>query len=142
MQVIRVPLKKDLVFEIEFKKYLLHQINQLYLEYKEIPDLVSFRGNLGKHLHNIVVSNSWNFSTTKMLYEKGPNEIKIMFTKNIIVKKGSNIIPIQSESLDGKIVDAWLDSKAVSSLIGSSSLNFNVEKTETPSVTILIKELK
>jgi len=142
MQTVRVPLKKDPIFEIEFKKYLLHQINQLYLEYNEIPDQVSFRGKLGMRLYNIVQSNNWNFNKTKMLHERGPNEMEIHFTRNITVKKNSNIIPTQHDSLDGKVVDGWLDSKAVSSLTGSSSLNFDVEKTETPSVTILLKELE
>lgn len=142
METIRIPLYKDPVFESEFKKYLLHQINQMYLEYNEIPDEVSFKGKLGKHLHTLVVSNNWNFSKTKIVHEKGPNEMEIRFTRNITIKKNSNIIPTHQDSLDGRVVDGWLDSKAVSSLTGSSSLNFDVEKTETPSVTILLKELK
>lgn len=142
METIRIPLYKDPVFEIEFKKYLLHQINKLYLEYGEIPNEVSFRGKLGKHLHTLVVSNNWNFNKTKMIHEKGPNEMEIRFTRNIIVKKNSNIAPSHQDSLDGRIVNGWLDSKAVSSLTGSSNLSFDVEKTETPSVTVLIKELK
>ena len=140
MNVIRVPLYEDPLFALEFKKYLLHQINLMYLEYSEIPDEVSFKGRLGKHLYSIIQSNNWNFNKTKILHEKGPNEMEIRFTRNITITKESNI-PIQDSSLDGKIVDGWLDKSSQNSIIGSFSNNFNIEKSVTPSIKIPIKEL-
>ena len=141
MNIIRVPLYEDPLFALEFKKYLLHQINLMYLEYKEIPDEVSFKGRLGKHLHTIIIDNNWNFNKTRILYERGPNEMEIRFTRNITISKESNI-PIQDSSLDGKVVDGWLDKSSQNSIIGSFSNSFNIEKTVTPSIKIPIIELK
>jgi len=141
MQIIKIPLRKDLFFESEFKRFLLHQINSMYLEYKEIPDEVSLRGRLGRRLYDIITSNDWNFGKTKIIHERGSNVIEIRFTRNITIKKDSGIL--QNETLDGKIVNGWLDSKSMNSIIGSSSHSgLSIEKTVTPSVTILIEELK
>ena len=140
MNIIRVPLCDDPVFVLEFKKYLLHQINLMYLEYKEIPDEVSFKGRLGMHLYSIIQDNNWNFNKTRIVHEKGPNEMEIRFTRNITISKESNI-PIPDSSLDGKIVDGWLDKSSQNSIIGSFNNSFNIEKTVTPSIKIQIKEL-
>jgi len=141
MSVIRVPLYEDPLFASEFKKYLLHQINSMYLEYKEIPDEVSFKGRLGKHLHTIVIDNNWNFNKTKIIHERGPNEMEIRFTRNITISKESNI-PIQDSTLDGKVVDGWLNKSSQNAIIGSFSNSFNIEKTVTPFIKIPIIELK
>src|SRR6056300_1490669 len=128
MNVIRVPLYEDPLFALEFKKYLLHRINSMYLEYKEIPDEVLFKGRLGKHLYSIIQGNNWNFTKTQILHERGPNEMEIRFTRNITITKESNI-PIQDSSLDGKVVDGWLDKSSQNSVIRSFGNSFNIEKT-------------
>ncbi len=141
MQILNVPLKKDPFFENELKRFLLHQISSMYSLYKEIPDEVSLRGRLGRRLYNIITSNDWNFGKTKIIHEKGSDVIVIRFTRNITVKKESGVS--QSETLDGKIVNGWMDSNAMNSLAKSSSQSgFSIEKTVTPSITILIRELK
>ncbi len=113
----------------------------MYSLYKEIPDEVSLRGRLGRRLYNIITSNDWNFGKTKIIHEKGSDVIVIRFTRNITVKKESGVS--QSETLDGKIVNGWMDSNAMNSLAKSSSQSgFSIEKTVTPSITILIRELK
>ena len=141
MDKIKIPLYEDLFFVDQFKKYLLHQINSMYLEYKEVPDEVSLKGKLGRHLYNIITSNNWNFNKTKIIHERGPNVMEIRFTRNITISKESNQNVVKNESLDGKIVDGIVDSSMVSNF-GKSSMGFNIEKTVTPSKTILIEELK
>ncbi len=142
MLTVRVPLKQDKFFENEFKKYLLSKINSLYLEYREIPDEVVFRGHLGSHLFNLVKSNNWNFGKTKTVNEKGPNQLEIRFTRNITIKKNTNLASSISNSLDGKVVEGILDDKSRKSIINSSiDTNFSVEKTVTPNLLIKLEEL-
>ncbi len=140
MKTILVPRKEDSLFKSEFKKYLLHQVNNLYVEYKEIPDEIVFKGKLGAILYNLLKLDDWKLGKTKMIHEKGSNEIIIHFTRNITIKKDS-LIPTRSESLDGKIVNGIIDSKSASS-INKASNSFSIEKTVSPSIRILLKEMK
>lgn len=140
MKTILVPRTEDPLFKSEFKKYLLHQVNELYVEYKEIPDEVLFKGKLGAILYNLLKSDNWELGKTKIIHKKGSNEIIIHFTRSITVKKDS-LIPTQSESLDGKIISGIIDSKSASS-INKAPSNFNIEKTVSPSIRILLKEMK
>jgi hypothetical protein len=142
MQVVKVPLVEDIFFNIQFKKFILSKINSLYVEYNEIPNELIFKGALGRRLFNLINDNSWKFGKTKIFHEKGPNEIEIKYTRNITVKKNSDLASHVKSSLDGKIVDGWMNSKSQSSIVNSNiDTNFNIEKTVTPNLIIKLEKL-
>jgi len=140
MQIL-VPLYKDEAFPSEFKKYLLYQISSLYSQYGKVPELAMFKGKLGKILYDIVLNNKWNLGETKISHDNGPDLIEISFTKNITVSNNANLNK-HIISIDGKVVDGWSGdaySNAMSQI--SPDMNFNIERTETPKITILLKGL-
>ena len=142
MQVIYIPTVEDPIFTLEFKKFLLHKLNSLYLEYNNIPDEAVFRGRLGLHLFKIIEDNSWNFNNTKISHENGSNELEIRFNKDITINRTSNLNNPNTQSLDGKVVNGWSGddfSNAMSNV--SPDMNFNIEKTERPSIIIKLKNL-
>lgn len=139
--ILLVPGSEDTQFPNEFKKVLLHHINILYREYSAIPDRIIFKGKLGKHLHNILLNNKWNLGITNILHVNGNNSIEIGFSKNITVSNKSNLSNHKS-NIDGTIVNGWSGeaySRAMSQI--SPDMNFNIEKTQTPKITILLKPL-
>ncbi len=143
MQTIKIPLVDDEFFNTQLKKFILSKINSLYVEYKEIPDEVSFRGALGKRLFNLIIDNNWNFGKTKVIHEKGSNEMEIRYTRNITIKKNSDLASHVKPSVDGKIVDGWMDLKSQSSIINSNAnTNFSIEKTVTPNLIVRLEKLK
>ena len=142
MNVIRIPLCEDLVFERQLKAFILHQIDSLYREYKEWPDRIILSGKLGRHLFNIFNKNKWSFDKINVLHENGSNVMIIEFTRNINVKKDSNFIHHTEDSIDGKTVDGW-KGEGFSNAMNrySPNMNFNIEKTESPKIIIKLKEL-
>jgi len=142
MQILKVPLEKDLLFEIELKKYLLYRIDLLYREYGKIPDEVSCKGHLGRHVFNIILDNNWKFGPINIVNEKGSNSIEIRFNKNITVSNQSNIIPGHDSQIDGKIIEGYLDAKSQNAVSQSyANKGFTIEKTVMPKVIIKLEKL-
>ena len=140
MQIF-VPLYKDDVFPGEFKKYILHQISSMYTDYNKVPDKAIFKGKLGKILYDMILDNKWNLGTIKLSHLSGPDVIEISFDNNITVSNNANLNKHIS-NIDGKVVDGWSGdeySNAMSQI--SPDMNFNIEKTVTPKITILLKPL-
>jgi len=144
MSVLKVPLHKDLYFESELKRFILHHIDLIYREYKHWPDKITLTGKLGIVIFNIINENNWKFHPVKIKNEKSLSSRMIFeFEKGISVKKNSNMPNIdQDTSLDGKIIEGWSGNKmsdAMSRISPDSS--FNIETTEYPKITIKLKEI-
>ena len=143
MQVLKVPLVKDLLFEKELKKYLLYRMDLLFKEYNNnIPDTISCKGHLGKHVFNIITNNNWKFGSTKIVHEKGPNAIEIRFDNGISIEKNSKLSMGTGSTIDGRVIEGFIDSKSQTSIIRSSiDNNFTIEKTVNPKVIIKLEKL-
>ena len=142
---IKVPKYPDAIFKHEIVKLVNGLIQILVDDYEERPDRLVFSGKLGRFLLNMYYEDIWDIGEIEVTWRDGYDQLIIEYTKNITIKKGEGDIPFApDQSLDGKIIEGIPGSMTMSKIVGSrmGGINYSMEKTENPKMTIELDELK
>lgn len=137
--IFNVPLIKDENFNIKFFYFFSDCIDQIASENNKWPDKITFIGNIGLELVNIINEKGWDFKKFNITNESSiVDKIVIEYSKPI--DEISNTGYINGDSLTGKTVEGFPGSDTMSKINNHSlNMNFTIERKIRPKLEIRLK---
>lgn len=131
-----VPILKGNNFAADFFHFFADCIDQIAYENQKWPDKITFVGNIGKELIDIINDKQWDFKRFNLKHENSiVDKIIIAYSKPIDQIEDSGYI--SGDSLHGQTMKGIPGEKTMSSISNHAiNTNFRIERKIRPKLEI------
>lgn len=139
----KVPHEKNSNFKMEFFSFIASCIDEIGSQTGKWPDKMSFIGNIGKELLDIIEENEWDFSRFNPTHERSiVSKIIIEYQKPLTQCEDRDIITgkegtIKGDSLTGQQMNGIPGPDTISKISNYGlSTNFTIERQIRPKLEV------
>jgi len=132
----KVPIDKKSDFPMIFFEFFASRMQTFASEYNRWPDKVTFLGNIGKELINIIEEEGWDFTKFNISHKSTLLE-KIIIEYTRPIDEIDDLGYLTGDSLNGKTMDGIPGSNTIDKLKAHSlNTSFRIERKIRPSMEI------
>jgi hypothetical protein len=132
----RVPIDKGNDFPMVFFEFIAGQLQQLLVEYQKWPNKVTFLGQMGKELFDIIKEKEWDFDKFNLSHTAtGVEKILIEYDKPLDEIEETGYL--RGDSIHGQTMNGIPGSDTIGKLKDYSlNTSFRIERKIRPKIEI------